>query len=232
MTHQPHIFQYNETSILIRFDEEINENLLRFLLQVKINIAQKYNKQTLQVINTYDSLLIIYRSTISNFYEAENELLDQIKGVNVSNKLDSAVKKIPVCYEEDFGWDLNFLSSQLKLSKSEIIEKHSDRIYTVYFIGFLPGFPYLGGLDSSLFQRRKSEPRSKIPAGSVGIADQQTGIYPTDSPGGWQIIGRTPIQLFDTNRPKNYCQLQPGDKIQFESISKDEFEYIQSKTKS
>ncbi len=232
MINRPQIFQYNETSILIKFEEDINENLLNLLLQLRKNILQDNTKQILQVINTYDSLLVIYTRTINNFYEAKTELLDQLKHVNVENKKETETKRIPVCYDENFGWDLGLLSEELNLSISEIIEKHTAKLYTVYFIGFLPGFPYLGGLDSSLFHRRKSEPRRQIPVGSVGIADQQTGIYPTDSPGGWQIIGRSPLQLFDKNHSDQPCFLQAGDKVKFESISKDEFEYIQSKAKN
>lgn len=228
MTDKTRIFQFNKTSILIEFDSEINEKLLDFILSLKENIIDKNTKQILQVTTSFNSLLIIYISTINNFYDEKMKLLQLISEVNVQHKSNSEFKKIPVCYEADFGCDLDLLSEDLGLSISEIIKKHTQAIYTVYFIGFLPGFPYLGGLDSSLFHKRKSDPRRQIPEGSVGIADQQTGIYPTDSPGGWQIIGRSPIQLFDSNRTDKMCYLKAGDRIQFESISKEEFEYIQS----
>lgn len=228
MKYKPRIFQFNEISVLIEFDAEINEKLLGFILNLKENLFKNKSKQILQIINSYNSLLIMYVSTINNFYDKENELLQLIADVKVLHKSDSNIKKIPVCYEDDFGWDLELLSDNLGLSKSEIIELHSKPIYTVYFIGFIPGFPYLGGLDSSLYHKRKPQPRRIIPSGSVGIADQQTGIYPTDSPGGWQIIGKSPIRLFNPNQTEQLCYLKAGDRIQFESISKEEFEYIQS----
>lgn len=228
MTDKTRVFQFNETSILLKFDSEINEKLLNFILNLKENIVNNNHKQILQVITSYNSLLVIYNSTINNFYDKKKEFLQLVSEVKVINKSDSKVKKIPVCYEADFGWDLESLSEDLGLPVSEIIRKHTEPIYTVYFIGFLPGFPYLGGLDSSLFHRRKSQPRRQIPEGSVGIADKQTGIYPLDSPGGWQIIGRSPIRLFDPNQPEQLSYLKAGDKIQFEGISKEEFEYIKS----
>lgn len=230
MTDKTRVFQFSNTSILIEFDSEINETLLDFILSLKDNLMADNNKSILQVITSFNSLLILYSSTINNFYGEEKRLLQLISKMKVQNKSDSEVKKIPVCYEEDFGWDLELLSDDLELAIPEIIKKHSQATYRVYFIGFLPGFPYLGGLDSSLYHRRKPQPRRQIPAGSVGIADKQTGIYPSDSPGGWQIIGRSPIQLFDPNHTERLCYLKAGDRIQFESISKEEYEYIQSQS--
>ncbi|NEV94176.1 5-oxoprolinase subunit PxpB [Psychroflexus sp. YR1-1] len=226
------VFQFNETSILIEFDSEINENLLQIILTLKENIVRKNAQHILQVITSYNSLLVIYKSTINNFYTLKNQFLELISKVKLNQKLDLEVRKIPVCYEEDFGWDLQSLSEELELSKSEIIRRHTKPVYTVYFIGFLPGFPYLGGLDQRLYHRRKSQPRTQIPAGSVGIADKQTGIYPSDSPGGWQIIGRSPVTLFDPDHKTQMCYLKAGDKIQFEAISKEKFEYIQSRSKN
>lgn len=230
MNRKLRIFQINETSILVEFDEEINEKLLNYLLYLKNELLSEKYKSILQVINSYNSLLIIYGNTINNFYETKSKLLEVISDANIDNKLDSPIKKIPVCYDLEYGWDLELLSEDLGLSIDEIIKKHSEATYTVYFIGFLPGFPYLGGLNSSLFHRRKSQPRRQIPSGSVGIADKQAGIYSLDSPGGWQIIGRSPIQLFNLENSNQYCYLQAGDKVQFESISKEEFEHIQPKS--
>jgi inhibitor of KinA len=109
-----------------------------------------------------------------------------------------------------------------KLSSQEIIRLHTEKEYTVYMIGFLPGFPYLGFVDDRIAFARKNTPMAKVPAGSVGIAGKQTGIYPIDSPGGWQIIGRTPIKLFDAKRNPP-VELQPGDGVQFYEITLDEF---------
>jgi inhibitor of KinA len=222
------IFQFSERSILIEFDRDINKNLLYFLLNLKENIFLNKGEQILQVTNTYDSLLVIYKSTINNFYSEKNNFFELISNISTTDMPKTSTKKIPVCYESDFSLDLEEVSEKTGLSISDIIKRHTRPIYTVYFIGFLPGFPYLGGMDSSLFCRRKSNPRPKINSGSVGIAGSQTGIYPSSSPGGWQIIGRTPLSLFDIHKTDNPCVLSPGDSLQFESISKEEFDDLQS----
>ena len=134
----------------------------------------------------------------------------------------SSIKKIPVCYDELFGIDLEEIAELRQLSLNEIISLHTAVIYKVYMIGFLPGFAYMGSVDNKLITPRKNQPRLNVAAGSVGIAGAQTGIYPMDSPGGWQIIGKTPLQLFDTAH-STPCLLAAGDRVQFFSISLDKF---------
>ena len=132
--------------------------------------------------------------------------------------------RIPVCYGGGFGPDLEGLSTMLKISPKDIIELHSSFIYRVYMIGFLPGFPYLGRIDPRLETGRKSRP-VPVAAGGVGIAGNQTGIYPVNSPGGWQIIGRTPIKLFDAEKEPP-VRLNIGDQVQFYTVSREEFEAL------
>jgi inhibitor of KinA len=228
MNESMRIFQLSERSILIEFNRDITDNLLYFLLNLKENIFLNKREHLLQVTNTYNSVLVIYKSTINNFNSEKNNYFELISNLSTTHIPKSLTKKIPVCYELDFGLDLEEVSEKTGLSISEIIKRHTHPIYTVYFIGFLPGFPYLGGMDSSLFCRRKSTPRSKINSGSVGIAGSQTGIYPSSSPGGWQIIGRTPLSLFDSHKIDTPCVLSPGDSLQFESITKEEFDNLQS----
>ena len=132
---------------------------------------------------------------------------------------------IPVCYDEEFGLDLNSLSVTLKRNVDEIVNGHISGEYTVYGIGFLPGFLYLGELSEELILPRRNTPRLLVPKGSVAIAGSQTGIYPQDSPGGWHIIGKTPILFFDNTR-KDPCLIQTGDSIRFESISRKKFDQI------
>lgn len=130
--------------------------------------------------------------------------------------------EIPVCYGGDFGEDLGFVAAHGNLTEEEVIRIHSGRDYRIYMLGFLPGFPYLGGLDSRLFTPRLSAPRVKIPAGSVGIGGEQTGIYPMESPGGWQLIGRTPLTLFSPERGGT-LPYGSGDRIRFVPISREEY---------
>ncbi len=228
MSESTRIFQLSERSILIEFNRDITKNLLYFLLNLKEDIFLNKSEHILQVTNTYNSLLVVYKFTINNFNSEKNNYFELISNVSTTDMPKSSTRKIPVCYELDFGLDLEEVSKKTGLPISEIIKRHTHPIYTVYFIGFLPGFPYLGGMDSSLFCRRKSNPRPKINSGSVGIAGSQTGIYPSSSPGGWQIIGRTPLSLFDSHKTDTPCVLSPGDSLQFESITKEEFDDLHS----
>ena len=140
-------------------------------------------------------------------------------------KVKSVLWKIPVCYDAVFGIDLEAISKEKNLSKEEIIKRHSQAIYTVYFIGFLPGFLYLGGLDESLHVPRKSTPRLQIEKGAVAIGGNQTGVYPTESPGGWNIIGNSPIEFFNP-KLETPCFAKAGDKISFKPITIQEFKTI------
>ena len=138
------------------------------------------------------------------------------------SSLPSRKIKIPVCYAEKYALDINEISKEKKLPVDEIIRLHTAKKYRVYMIGFLPGFAYMGEVDEQIAIPRKAQPRTKVEAGSVGIAGMQTGIYPLNSPGGWQIIGKTPVKLFNKEKDDPVL-LQPGDEIEFYSITKDEF---------
>jgi len=133
---------------------------------------------------------------------------------------------IPVCYEKPFAPDLEQLAVSSSMTVSEIIACHTAPVYRVYMIGFLPGFAYMGVVDKRIAAPRLARPRERISAGSVGIAGRQTGIYPLESPGGWNLIGRTPLRLFDPQRPEPVL-LRPGDQIRFRAISTAEFHRIE-----
>jgi inhibitor of KinA len=133
--------------------------------------------------------------------------------------------EIPVCYDAEFGFDLNRVAEHTKLSKREIVDLHGAGEYRVACIGFVPGFTFLSGLPKNLATPRRDVPRKEIPAGSVGIGGAQTGIYPLRSPGGWNLIGRSPLRLFDAskNPPTLLC---PGDRVRFRAITREEFEAV------
>jgi inhibitor of KinA len=133
--------------------------------------------------------------------------------------------RIPVCYDKRLAPDLTYVADIKNMSTEEVIDLHTSTIYHVYMIGFLPGFAYMASVDKKIATPRKSTPRTKVPAGSVGIAGDQTGIYPFSSPGGWQLIGQTPLQLFDHSND-NPTLFQPGDEVQFFSISLPEFQQL------
>ena len=217
----------NKQAILITWEEVIDENLLKFILQYKNIIQQKSIKEKVEVINTYNSLLINYTFTIKNIYNEISSLKSVLKDVEVSNLLTVNQFTIPVCYDEKFGIDLEEISTKNKLEISEIISLHTQPNYTVFFTGFLPGFLYLGGLQKELYISRKKSPRLKVKKGAVGIGEKQTGIYPQNSAGGWQIIGNSPLSFFDT-LAKNPSPFQAGDKLKFESISLKEYDEIKT----
>ena len=222
---------YNERSILIEWPLFIDENILKSILSYKERLQKIYIKQKVEIINTYNSILIFYNFTIDNFND-EILKLKLLKNRHLSNEIAKAkLWEIPVCYDDEFGIDLNEFSTRKKLTKREIIKLHSEAVYTVYFIGFLPGFLYLGGLNTKLYFNRKSTPSLNIKKGSVAIGGMQTGIYPQNSPGGWHIIGKTPIDLFDAkmNPP---CFISAGDKVRFKPIDIIEYSELEQKVQS
>jgi inhibitor of KinA len=150
----------------------------------------------------------------------ETFLAQPTTGINLEEKLF----QIPVCYSPDLAMDIHRLAEYRGITIEELIEIHTAKIYKVFMMGFLPGFAYMGEVDEKIAMPRKPQPETVMP-GSVGIAGRQTGIYPLTSPGGWQIIGRTPMKLFDKKRPDPVL-LKTGDRIQFYSISRHEFENI------
>lgn len=212
-------------AILIRFPSIINEKALVTMLYFKRALKKMFVKGTVEIINTYSSLLVVYMEPIENIYSD----VEAIKRMIVFNALEKKIKShlfmIPVCYEEEFAWDREVLMTEKKISWNEIVQLHTYPLYTVYFIGFLPGFLYLGGLMHSLEIPRRAQPRLKVPKGAVGIGGFQTGIYPKTSPGGWQIIGNSPVSLFHINSYPP-CDFKAGDKVKFFPVSKSEYEQI------
>ncbi len=224
----PKISPLGNRGILIEFEKKIGPDNLDKLLFFKNKLQQFYIKEKVEVVNTYDSLLISYMFTIENVYGEVLALKELFNDGNISKKSDSKIFHLPVCYDSDFGLDLEYISREKKLTKDEIIKLHSAPVYHIYFIGFLPGFLYLGGLDNKLQISRKNTPRKSIEKGAVGIGEKQTGIYPKSSPGGWQILGKCPIELFDKKKDPP-CQFSAGDKIKFYPISKEEFFELEEK---
>jgi KipI family sensor histidine kinase inhibitor len=181
-----------------------------------------------EVIPTYRSILIFYDSFQSDPERLKKQILDR------ENKLDKweipppETIEIQVAYGDDFGPDLEFVAQHNNLTPEEVIQIHTSGTYLIYMLGFTPGFPFLGGLSEKIFTPRLEKPRQLVSAGSIGIANNQTGIYPIDSPGGWQLIGKTPIKLYDpTGSPP--ILLRAGNYLKFKKISRKEFLEIASR---
>ncbi len=184
-----------------------------------------------EVVPTYRSLAIYFDPILLDLEKLINTLKDIIPSIaSIQNETTRTVV-IPVCYGGEFGPDLEKVASLKGLTCEEVIQKHSSRNYYCYMLGFTPGFPYLGGMDESISAPRLERPREIIPAGSVGIAGTQTGIYPINSPGGWQIIGRTPLMLFDPHREPPIL-LESGIWIRFRPVSEEAYRQISEKVNS
>lgn len=219
---------FGERSILIEWPQVISGNVLKSMLSYKHRLENYSFKQEVYIKYAYNSILIIYTSTINNFYDEVLTLKSIYDSEFKDVKTEFKLWNIPVCYDLEFGVDLEKISNKNNLTILDIIQLHTSSKYPVYFLGFLPGFLYLGGLNKKLHFPRKKSPRLKVEKGSVAIGGSQTGIYPTQSPGGWQIIGKTPINFFDLNAEKP-CFANAGDKIQFVSVSRSDYDSILTK---
>jgi len=222
--------------LLIQFSNTIDKTINQKVLNLFHSIQSTNLSFIKDVIPAYSSLAIQY-----DVYSIKQQYPDQAAFDVVSKKLQQIlaeetndvkthkrILQIPVCYADSFALDLDELAQQKGLSKQEIIQLHTSITYKVYMIGFLPGFAYMGEVDEKIATPRRPQPRNSVPEGSVGIAGIQTGIYPFTSPGGWNIIGRTPLKLFDKAK-EDPTFFQPGDEVTFYSITEYEFAHYQSR---
>lgn len=222
---------YGSIAILIEWPKEINRDILKNRILFKRKIKMEMADYILDTVPAYNSLTVFFDTSKIKYSGVVKKVKEiyvmKYKDLNLPYKL----WKIPICYDESFGIDLNEMAKSRNLSKEEIIQLHSSAIYDVHFIGFLPGFLYLGGLPEEIHFKRKATPRQKIIKGAVGIAGGQTGIYPRESPGGWNIIGNSPIDFFDVNQDRP-CFANAGDRLQFVAVDKSAYEKILSKIKA
>lgn len=222
--------QFGEKAILIEWQAIIDDNILNDILLFKEKLIANNKIEFTDLIQGYNSLTIIYKFFVTDF-EKEILLLKSIYTSTLKIRKQHYFEwEIPVCYDLEFGIDLQEIVQKTNLQIDEIIKIHSESIYKVFFIGFLPGFLYLGGLNEQLFFDRKPNPRLNVAKGSVGIGGKQTGVYPSNSPGGWNIIGKTPIDFFNIEN-RNPCFAKAGDFIKFKPISLDEFYQLEQEIK-
>ena len=222
------IVQASEDSLQIQFEQkicpEVNSRISAFVKTFEY--IAKDIAGVLEVLPTYCSVSIYFDEAIcqiSLLKDLAQKALQKSEEEKTESTDSARTITIPVCYEDqEFAPDLEKVALHAKLSKEEVIKLHSSSDYLIYMMGFLPGFPYLGGMNPRLETPRLETPRTKIPAGSVAIGGAQTGLYPVESPGGWNIIGRTPLRLFDVKR-KPFFLYEAGDKIRFLPITREEF---------
>ncbi|OCA96508.1 kinase inhibitor [Clostridium beijerinckii] len=224
------ISQISETAALVEFGRKISEDINKKVRTFCTYLDEKPFYGMVEYVPAFTSVSVIYNPLdmkSESPYEVVKVILD-----NIISKLDFSLEdeehivEIPVCYGGEFGQDIEQVAKINNITVDEVIKIHSEGKYLVYMIGFAPGFPYLGGMSEKIAAPRRESPRTAIPAGSVGIAGMQTGVYPIETPGGWQLIGKTPLKLFDLKR-NSKSLLKAGDIVKFYPISYEE--YVQLK---
>lgn len=220
------IIPYGDRAILINFDQQIDPDINQAVIQLSQAIEGAAWVGVQYLIPAYCSLTVAYDPSLTTYQTLKTaiESLHDLSSDRSSGGHRSIV--IPVCYEEDFAWDLADIAETTQLPPEEVIHLHTATTYRVYMLGFLPGFVYMGRLPAVLTCKRKTTPRLKVPAQAVALAGSQTGIYPSEAPGGWQIVGKTPVRVFDPRLADPFL-FRAGDSVSFRSISRKEFEQIE-----
>ena len=216
---QPVFRLFGDRGLLVEYGSSIDIDTNK---KVRSVAACLDHKAIIEATTAYRSLTILFNPALAT----AKELIDYISNLSCHPVKDNtSIIEVPICYDKDFGLDLLYVANRNNISISTLTHAYCSAEYYVYTLGFTPGFPFLGGLPNILETPRLKTPRKTVAAGSVGIAGAQTGIYPITSPGGWQIIGRTPLKIFDPYK-SNPCMFKPGDRIKFKSISREEYESL------
>jgi inhibitor of KinA len=230
------IFPLGDAALIIDFGNRIdpvtNEKVLKLFHAIRhrnipflTDLIPAYSSLTV----CYDpALLFEYKNNGQTVFEAVAGMIEDLELKVIPPSQPPRLHEIPVCYEPPFAPDLEIVASLHGITPEEVVRLHTSVLYRVYMLGFLPGFAYMGTVDEKIAAPRKSNPRTRVEAGSVGIAEQQTGIYPMASPGGWQLIGRTPVWIFNDEYSEP-ALFSPGDEVRFFSINEHEFAHYQAR---
>ena len=225
---KPTISPVGDCAISIDFGQVIDPKINRHIRQTIERIQALQLDGIIELVPTYCALLVQYDAMLYSYADMCNIIEPTFSESITDNDNETVtVIEIPTVYGGEFGPDLGFVASHNNLREEEVIAIHSGTDYLVYMLGFIPGFTYLGGMDPRIATPRLSSPRTLIPAGSVGIAGEQTGTYPSDSPGGWQIIGRTPVTMYDMSK-EEAALLSAGDYVRYVPIDEQEYNRIKA----
>ena len=209
----------SDSSLLVVFGDMIAPELRERVVALFRLLQERRDSRIRNLHPGYASLLIDF-DPLRMTHEELRRLVEELSAGEAGGGAPSGrVVEIPVCYDAELGPDLAELAAHAGLPVEQVVKQHSAPLYSVYFLGFSPGFAYLGGLPEALHMPRLATPRKRVPAGAVGIAGSQTGVYPVDSPGGWRLIGRTPQRMFDPQADPP-TRLQPGDSVKFVPINR------------
>ena len=222
---EPRFLSGGDKAIVVEFGDAIAPELNRRVRNLMLTVQAKKISGVIETVPTYRSLLVYFDPRQISAKKLRETLYSLTQPLAESGLPKPKLIEIPTAYGGEYGPDLEFVAAYNGLSVPEVVEIHIGTPYLIYMIGFVPGFPYLGGMSPKIVTPRLETPRAKIIAGSVGIAGNQTGIYPVESPGGWRLIGRTPLKLFDPIR-EPLALFQAGDYLTFVSITPEEFSSI------
>ena len=215
------ISNLGDAALYCDFGNEINKEINANVISFFKTIQEQNIKGITNLAPSYNKLIISFDLDLINFLDLKKEILK----VKVLKNSESNIKsvKIPICCEDEFALDMERLKKKLNLSKDEILNNYLNKEYFCYMTGFIAGMPFLGDIDKKLHLNRLETPRVKVPKGSVGITEQFCNIYTFESPGGWNIIGNTPIKVFDKLNQEQLTAISPGDKVIFYQISKEKY---------
>ena len=214
MHFKPRIVALGDSSILIQLGEEIDLAVNRRVHALASLVETSAIAGVIETVPAYATLLVHYDPLALSFTQIKNILREKIAQIKENESRSPRLVEVPVRYGGELGPDLESVAAHLSLRVEDVIRIHSENIYTVYMMGFTPGYPYMGKLDDVLIMPRLETPRTRVPAGTVAIAGSQTGIYSIESPGGWNLIGWTPLKLFDPNSDSPFL-FSPGDEVKF-----------------
>ena len=215
------ISNLGDAALYCDFGDQINIETNLHVIKYFKNLQKLNLKGITNITPSYNKLIISFDLSIINY----ESLKKKIKNLNFKEieKNKSKIIKIPICIDNEFSLDLNRLSKKLKIEKDKIIQSFINKEYFCYMTGFIAGMPFLGDINSNIRLERLETPRVKVPKGSVGITEQFCNIYTFESPGGWNVIGNTPIKIFDKSNEENPIKINPGDRVIFYEINKDEY---------
>lgn len=216
------ILTSSDCSFCVEFGNEISEQINEQVRAYTMAVEQAAIEGVTELVPTYRSVTVHYRPEIISWNSLRNKLMKLTESLGTAEFPPAETIRVPVLYGGEYGPDLASLAEAHGMTEEEVIKLHTEPEYLIYMMGFLPGFCYLGGLDKRIATPRLKTPRVKIPAGSVGIAGEQTGMYPLESPGGWQLIGMTPLKLYDPGREKPIL-LEAGCRLKYYAIGKEEY---------
>ena len=218
-----------EAAVKVSFHQAVSPSLNKMIKSFCTNLSIN-DKGIIEWVPAYDSVTVYYDPWIYTYRQLTELLKKNALETEQQQSNSKTTVTVPTLYGGEYGPDLTNLAKFKKMNTDDVISLHTNSDYLVNMIGFLPGFPYLSGLDEHIAMPRLQEPRQTVPAGSVGIAGSQTGIYPLESPGGWNLIGRTPIRLYDLEK-ENPFLVEQGDYLHFRSISEEEYKRIEDEIK-